>query len=56
MEELDRGKTRAFYRVGATLHADIPAGELHGQVELTTNNPAMPKLCVPLRVIVETQK
>jgi Protein of unknown function (DUF1573) len=56
VKELGRGKTTAIYQVSATVLADIPAGELHEHIELTTNNPGMPKLRVPVRAIVEPQK
>jgi hypothetical protein len=56
VEELDRGKTRAFYQVSATVRADILEGKLHEAVELSTNNPAMPRLLVPLWAVVESPK
>jgi hypothetical protein len=52
VQELDRGTARAVYQVSAKVRADIPEGELSAEVELTTNNPAMPKLLVPVRVLV----
>jgi hypothetical protein len=56
VEELDRGKTRAFYQISATVQADIPEGDLYTDVELSTNTPAMPKLLVPVSVVVESPK
>jgi len=56
VKELDRDTTRAVFQVSATLRADIPAGAIRTHVELKTNNPAMPKLLVPVSVVVETPK
>src|SRR5205807_1531741 len=56
VQELGRGKTRAIYQVSATVRADIPEGALNAEVELTTNNPAMPKLFIAVRVEVEAAR
>ena len=56
VQELGRGTTSAVYQVGATIGPDIPEGKLYTQVELSTNNPAMPKLLVPVSVEVVTVK
>ena len=56
VQELGRGTTRAVYQVSATVRSNIPEGELFTHVELSTNNPAMPRLFVPVRVEVERPK
>jgi hypothetical protein len=56
VQELGRGTTRAVHQVSATVRADIPEGELRTEVELSTNNPAMPRLLLPLTVEVEPRK
>ncbi len=56
VKELDRDKSQAIFQVSAVVRNDIPAGELRTDVEITTNNPAMPKLLVPLSVSVELPK
>ena len=55
VQELGRGAT-AVYQVSTTVQAEIPNGELYTYVELSTNNPAMPKLRVPLSVVVEAPR
>jgi hypothetical protein len=53
LQELANGTTERSYQVSATIRADIPEGNLHATVELTTNNSAMPRLLVPLQIEVE---
>lgn len=56
VQELDRGTKRAIFQISATVAAGIPVGELHARVELTTSNPAMPKLVVPVSVVIESSR
>lgn len=44
----------AGYRVSARLRPDAPVGKWYTDVWLTTNNPAMPRLRVPLTVEIES--
>jgi hypothetical protein len=53
LRELTGDKGSRIYRVSASVRADIPEGSLGTHVELSTNNPAMPRLRVPLSVEVE---
>jgi hypothetical protein len=55
-KEVARGPDRVVYEVSATIRADAPPGELFATVELSTNNPAMPRLLVQLSVQVESRK
>ncbi len=48
-----RGYGDVTYEVAAKVRSDIPAGKWYTDVWLKTNNPAMPKLRVPVTVEVE---
>jgi hypothetical protein len=53
IQELRRNAGEVIYQVSATVRADIPEGRWYTDVWLVTNNPAMPKLRVPLMIEVE---
>ncbi|MBI3822220.1 MAG: hypothetical protein HY289_06015 [Planctomycetes bacterium] len=53
VQERERGAKQTTCRISATVAADTPAGELRTEVELSTNNPAMPSLVVPVTIVVE---
>jgi hypothetical protein len=50
---LSRGAGDTSYEVTAKLRKDTPAGKWYTDLWLTTNNPSMPKLRVPVTVEVE---
>jgi hypothetical protein len=52
-EQLRRGASETAYKLTATLRADTPAGRWFTDVWIQTNNPAAPRIRVPLNVEVE---
>jgi Protein of unknown function (DUF1573) len=53
MKEVKRQNGESAYEVTAKLRKDTPAGKWYTDIWLKTNNPAMPKLRVPVTVEVE---
>jgi hypothetical protein len=53
MKETKRPGGETTYEITAKLRGDTPAGKWYTDIWLTTNNPAMPKLRVPVTVEVE---
>jgi hypothetical protein len=56
VRELSRNKDNVQFEISVTIRKDIPVGVLNSDVELTTNNAAMPRIVVPLRGLVEAAK
>ena len=52
-ELIRRDSGEVSYRVSATMRGDAPAGKWFTDVWLTTNNPASPRIRVPLTVEIE---
>ncbi len=52
-KESSRGSGDTSYEVTAKLRKDTPAGKWYTDLWLTTNNPSMPKLRVPVTVEIE---
>src|SRR5208282_4224488 len=53
IKEINRTATEASYEITAKLRGDTPAGKWYTDIWLKTNNPAMPRLRVPVTVEVE---
>jgi hypothetical protein len=53
VQELQRADSEVSYRLTARVRADTPVGRWYTDVWVTTNNPAMPRVRVPLTVEVE---
>lgn len=53
VRELRREGGEVAYEVAATVRPDTPAGKWYTDIWLKTNNPAMPKLRVPVTIEVE---
>ena len=53
VQELRRNNNDVIYQLSATVQADIPSGSWDTDIWLTTNDPSMPTLRVPLQVEVE---
>jgi len=51
--EVKRDSGEVVYKVNAKIRADTPAGKWYTDVWLKTNNPAMPRLRIPVTVEVE---
>jgi Protein of unknown function (DUF1573) len=54
LQELHRDATVVSYQLTAAVRADTPVGKWYTDVWLTTNNPAAPKVRVPLTVEIES--
>jgi hypothetical protein len=53
LKEISRNAGEVTYEVSGNIRADIPAGKWYTDIWLKTNNPAMPKLRVPVTIEVE---
>ncbi|MBI2807651.1 MAG: DUF1573 domain-containing protein [Planctomycetes bacterium] len=53
VSEVKRGPGETAFEITAKLRSDTPTGKWYTDVWLTTNNPSMPKLRVPVTVEVE---
>lgn len=53
-QEVRRDVSEVSYKVTAQMRPDTPAGKWYSDVWVKTNNPAMPKLRIPLTVEVES--
>jgi hypothetical protein len=54
LKELRRDVVEVSYQVTAAVRADAPVGKWYTDIRLKTNNPAMPKVRVPLTVEIES--
>jgi hypothetical protein len=54
LRELHRDMAEVSYQVTASVRADAPVGKWYTDIWLKTNNPAMPKIRVPLTVEIES--
>jgi len=54
VREVSRQVSQVDFQVIAKVRADTPAGRWYSDVWLTTNNPAIPKLRVPLTIEIES--
>jgi len=54
LEEKVRAQGLVSYQLSAKLRADTPVGAWHADVWLKTNDQAMPRICVPLIVQIES--
>jgi hypothetical protein len=54
VKEVSRQASQVDYQLNAKVRADTPAGRWYSDVWLTTNNPGIPKIRVPLTIEVES--
>lgn len=54
LQEVRRQGTEVAYQLTASLRPDVPVGKWYTDVWLKTNNPAMPRVRVPLTVEIES--
>ena len=54
LKEVRRAANEVSYELTAHLRADTPVGKWYSDVWLSTNNPAMPRVRVPLTVEIES--
>jgi hypothetical protein len=53
-KEIRRDGGEVVYQISATIRPDAPAGRWYSDVWVKTNNPAMPRLRVPLAIEIES--
>ena len=56
VKEVKRGDGSVEYQVTVKLRNDIPAGKWYTMVSMKTNNPAMPRITLPITVEVTANK
>src|SRR5262245_22675890 len=54
MKQLKKATSESAYEITAKLRDDTPAGKWYTDIWLTTNNPSMPRIRVPVTVEVES--
>ncbi|HXG12442.1 MAG TPA: DUF1573 domain-containing protein [Gemmataceae bacterium] len=54
LQELQRHEAEVSYQLTVLLHADAPAGKWYADIWLQTNNPAVPRIRVPLTVEIDS--
>ena len=53
-KEIRRDSSEVAYQISAQIRPDVPAGKWYSDVWVKTNNPAMPRLRVPLTIEIES--
>jgi len=54
VKEVRRQPTEVVYQLTASMQAETPAGKWYSDIWLTTNNPGMPRIRVPITVEIES--